>query len=436
MDYFSGSRSLSLFENEYLSKILGFCYQKIGSSEDAEDLAQDIAVEVLKSIRKGKSIGNLNAFVWSVANHTFCKWLRAKKHGSTAYLTELFASDENTEDAYVLREQENLLHREIALLSENYRKSIVLYYFDSKSCDETARFLGRSTGTVKWWLHDARRIMKEGMNMMREYGEKSYRPGNLFVSCQGNPGADNEPISCAKRKSAQNILLAAYRTPMSIGNLCVELGISAPYVEDEVKYLCRNQLMREMAAGQYQTDFVILPGQNVKIADKIYEACFPAYYNALIAFLTEHKSLLLSGPFNTADFDWNRLLWVYLHIFTDGMACKFKHDVCKMVTYADIPDRPNGGKWIALGYDNGAFFESKPEWKEYQPFDGPVHKTGQEYAQGFFHYWSGLDSNVFSIFRTVCLLFVARSSKRNYLYSTLMKSRNTGSALPYRNGFS
>lgn len=47
-------------------------------------------------------------------------------------------------------------------------------------------------------------------------------------------------------------------------------------------------------------------------------------------------------------------------------------------------------------FNRGAFVvmdESK--WKEYIPFDGPVHKTGKDFAQGFFHYWSGLDSNVF-----------------------------------------
>lgn len=59
---------------------------------------------------------------------------------------------------------------------------------------------------------------------------------------------------------------------------------------------------------------------------------------------------------------------------------------------------PNGGRWIALGYRNGCFFrpnDGQEGWKEYVPFDGPVHKTNKEFAQGFFHYWSGLDSNVF-----------------------------------------
>ena len=349
------SNTLEQFEKEYLAKVLGFCYQKVNTREDAEDLSSEISLEVLKAINSGKSIENLGAFVWSVSNHTFLKWLRSKKHGTTAYLDELFISSDNTEDEYIRFETENILHREISLLSENYRRATVLYYFEEKSCAEIGVILGRSVGTVKWWIHNARNSIKEGFDIMREYGEKSYNPGTLFMSCQGNPGLDNEPMCCAKRKLPQNILLAAYKEPLKIEELCMELGTPAAYIEDEVKSLVDNQLMKETSAGKYQTDFVILPGQNQEMAHKIYNACFPNYYNDLIIFLEQHKELLVSEKFNTVKFNWDRLLWVYIHIITDIALSKFRHDVCKSVVYSDIPIRPNGGKWIALGYNNGWF---------------------------------------------------------------------------------
>lgn len=110
----------------------------------------EIALEVLRTIRSGKEIENLGAFVWSVSNHTFFKWLRSRKYGSTAYLDELFASLEDIEDEYIRRETENILHREIALLSEKYRKAVVLYFFEGKSCSEIGTLLEKSGGTVKW----------------------------------------------------------------------------------------------------------------------------------------------------------------------------------------------------------------------------------------------------------------------------------------------
>jgi len=41
-------KAIRLFEDEYLAKILGFCCQKVNTREEAEDLASEIALEVLK----------------------------------------------------------------------------------------------------------------------------------------------------------------------------------------------------------------------------------------------------------------------------------------------------------------------------------------------------------------------------------------------------
>ena len=92
---------LLAFENEILPKIYGFCKLKMSTDADVEDLSQDICLEVLKAIHSSKKIEDFNAFVWSVSNHTLCNWMRKKKHGTTAYLTELVASDDNVEEEYV-----------------------------------------------------------------------------------------------------------------------------------------------------------------------------------------------------------------------------------------------------------------------------------------------------------------------------------------------
>ncbi len=386
---------LLVFEKEMISKIYGFCRVKLNTVEDAEDLSQDIYLEVLRAIHSDKPIKNLNAFVWSVSNHMFFNWLRKKKYGTTAYLSECMISDENIENEYIIREQNNLLKRELSLMSGDYRRAVIMHYYDNMSCEEIGRSLGKSAGTVKWWLHNARIAIKKGMNTMKEYGEKSYRPGNLSLSCQGNPGSNFEPMACAQRKSAQNILLAAYKSPLTITELCEELSISAPYIEDEVKYLVKNQLMKEVSKDKYQTDFVILPGNNPNVANKIYATVFPEYYEKLIAFLESKKSVLTEARFNTANFSWNRLLWIYIHIVTDIVIEKYRNDNNIAVKYSDIPMRPNGGKWIAIGFENNFSSGENVKWQIYHAFDGPVHKTGKAFAQGFFHMWSSVDSSVF-----------------------------------------
>ncbi len=388
----------ALLKEEYLSKIFGFSVIKMNNRTEAEDLSQEIAYQILHAINAGKEIKNFNAFVWSVSVHTFHNFLRKKKYIGGEYLPESILSEKNIEGEYVLQEQIGTLRRELALMSKKYRQSLIMFYFDEKSCEEIAAETGSNIGTVKWWLHEGKKRIEKGIDTMREYGEKSYNPGKLLISCQGNPGLTNEPMSCVRSKSTQNILLAAYQSPMRIEDLCNELGISAVYIEDDTEYLKDNQLLREISPGKYQTDFVILPGNNTGMAVKLYKTCFPSYYNALISHLNKHKERLLEFKNNIVQFSWKRLLWVYIHIVTDIAANKFKDEVCHIIHYHDIPDRPNGGKWIALGFNNSYYSDigtAGSEWKEYIPFDGPVHKSGSEFVQGFYHYWSGLDSNIF-----------------------------------------
>lgn len=64
--------------------------------------------------------------------------------------------------------------------------------------------------------------------------------------------------------------------------------------------------------------------------------------------------------------------------------------------------RPNGGKRIALGYNNGFCVEEQTKWEKYHAYDGPIHKVGKVFTQGFFHHWSGVDSSTF--FDTPCTL--------------------------------
>ncbi|MBO5110914.1 MAG: RNA polymerase sigma factor [Clostridia bacterium] len=426
-------RVLHVFETEMIPKIYGFCRLKMSTSEDAEDLAQEICLSVLRAIQQGKTIENLNAFVWSVSNHLFYNALRRKKRHTTVYLPDYLSDGVNVEDDYIRQEEIFLLRRELAHMTGNYRQAVILHYFEEKSCEEIAEALGRSVGTVKWWLHDARNAIKKGMNLMREYGEKSYRPGRMLMSCTGLPGANSEPMCCAARKSAQNILLAAYQKPVSIEELCMELGISAPYIEDEVEYLKENQLLRETAGGKYQTDFVILPGDNPAIADKIREAVFPDYYKQLTAFLEERRELLTGAPLNPCSFSWERLLWVYIHMITVIALEAFKYSHSIHIKYADIPLRPNGGKWIAYGYENDPSVP-RPQWKAYHPYDGPIHKVDGVFAEGFFHTWSGTDDSPY--FETPDAVFalsgrIARgecsvdglSEEEKYLFSIALEKK-------------
>ena len=113
---------LHALENEMVSKIYGFCRMKLKSVSDAEDLSQDICLEVLKSIHSGKKIDNINAFVWTVSNHMFFNLLRKRRYGTVAYIDDATMSEDDIEGEFILSEQKILLRRELSLMSYNWKK--------------------------------------------------------------------------------------------------------------------------------------------------------------------------------------------------------------------------------------------------------------------------------------------------------------------------
>jgi len=162
---------LALLQEEYLPKIYGFARMKLSSAHDADDLAGEITLQLVRHIRRGGGIENMNAFVWRVSNNMFFKYLRRKKHGNTEYLTELVPSDEDVEAELTAKEDVAAIRRELALLDEKYRRCVILCYFDGKTCEQIADIIGKPAGTVKWWLHEAKKFIKEGMLTMREFVE-------------------------------------------------------------------------------------------------------------------------------------------------------------------------------------------------------------------------------------------------------------------------
>ena len=69
-----------------------------------------------------------------------------------------------------------------------------------------------------------------------------------------------------------------------------------------------------------------------------------------------------------------------------------------MVSLQDMPERPNGGRWIALGYNGGWYLDHTGREKEpveYMSWEGPYSRRAQPFVQGYFHYWSGLEGDVF-----------------------------------------
>ncbi|MBQ4604121.1 MAG: RNA polymerase sigma factor, partial [Clostridia bacterium] len=193
---------------EVSKSVLSYCLARTSNTQDAEDLAQEILLKIMTSAQNLRNDEAFYGFMWAVAGNVFKDWLRKKSRHRNAELTEIDATEnfdfeklDNESDIFLLR-------RELALLNEKHRKATVLYYINNKSCAEIAQILSVSENMVKYLLFKSRKILKEGMNMERNYGEQSYNPKGLEIQFLGN--GNNRYWQLGRRIVPQNILFACY----------------------------------------------------------------------------------------------------------------------------------------------------------------------------------------------------------------------------------
>lgn len=300
------------FVEENLKTIFAYALSRVQDKNDAEDLTSDIVLNILQSADKIRNENAFYGYVWGIAANTYRKFIRKK---SRLYFEEI---DDNTPDKLDLaeellkREEVLKLRREIALLSKEYRECTIAYYYDGLSCAEVSKKLGISLEMVKYYLFKTRKILKEGISMEREFGEKSFNPAPFeFVtifSGRYNP----EYRSLFSRKLPGQILVSAYYTPMTVRELAIELGVASVYLEDEIKVLEKYGIISEKPAGKYQTNIVIFTED---FRDEFYKKAESLAVTALADILQSVKGKLeqirkLNGICGKLTDD--RLLWSML----------------------------------------------------------------------------------------------------------------------------
>ena len=180
------NRLIHDFTENYMEKLFYFCLKKTGNHIEAEDLTQDIALQIITALNKGTIPTSFSAWIWQIAHNRYSVWAKAK-HSRNESVTgsdigdyEIEDESENILDEMVHTEQMALLRRELAFIKSDYRNIVVAYYIENKSVREIAESLSLPTNTVKSRLLRAREILKEGMNMAREFGKRSYNPEEII----------------------------------------------------------------------------------------------------------------------------------------------------------------------------------------------------------------------------------------------------------------
>lgn len=340
---------------DYMEKVFYFCLRKCGDPLDAEDLASEITCEIMAALRKGTVPANYAAWVWRIARNRYSRWAEAKSRRR-----QLISGDELPAEPGILDEDDgtdperlNTLRRELAFIREDYRRVLVAHYIEDRSVQDIADSLGVSRGTVLTRLHRARKHMKEGMNMAREFGVRSYKPEEIeFVNNCSSFGAFGQPWRILNHPLYQNIFLEVYDTPETAEELAIALGVALPYMQSELDFLVRETFLStvETAAGvKYRTAFPIISREAWQACNKRQVELQDELADLLETLVDRYVALCHAHgvkPYR-GDQDYETAKWTLLMQALDTI----QYDAFdKRDLHGWWTKRPDGGQWDIIGY--------------------------------------------------------------------------------------
>lgn len=341
---------ISDFTENYMEKLFYFCLKKTGSGVEAEDLTQDIALNILAALHRGTIPDNFPAWVWQIARNRYSVWA-GKKHRRSESVTcfdigdyELEDEHSNVLDDMIHKQELSLIRRELSFIGSEYRHIVVAYYIEEQSMRDIAAKLSLSLEAVKKRLQRARTILKEGMNMAREFGVRSYKPEQVAFVQSGQDGAKGQPWSIISHLLYKNIFLETYENPETAEELALALGIALPYMEDELEYLVREELLRK-TGHKYEPSFPIVSRDEQR---KVYEAG-----RAVQKPLTDKLCALIElyiqegGTKVKVDYvGYEAAKWTLLVSAFDQI-----RSMANGQEETPYPSRPDGGTWTLTGYE-------------------------------------------------------------------------------------
>jgi RNA polymerase sigma-70 factor, ECF subfamily len=169
---------------KYKQPIMNLAYRTVRDMTEAEDLAQNVFVQVYKSAARYKSTAKFSTWLFTIARNLCLNEIRRRSRHRAESLDATHPDQDDQplqqyEDKKTFSPPESLLQgelvqqidRALADLPENQRSAILLCRQDELSYEEIAEALGCSVSATKSLIHRGRETLKERLKAYLRTGE-------------------------------------------------------------------------------------------------------------------------------------------------------------------------------------------------------------------------------------------------------------------------
>ena len=168
--------------NRYQKQVIKTACYFVGNMEDAEDLSQEIFLEVIDSMNGFKKSASLSTWIYRITiNKSLNMVKKQKRRGIMVRIESLFRNhDEHpggreqepstSSTDYEHKEKRALLHAAISRLPENQRIAFVLCKFEDQPYRQIADIMGIGLPAVESLMHRAKlNLQKHLVHQFSEY---------------------------------------------------------------------------------------------------------------------------------------------------------------------------------------------------------------------------------------------------------------------------
>lgn len=146
--------------DQFRGQVFGLCYRMLGHRQDAEDVTQEAFARALRNLASFDIQRDFRPWLLAIAGNR-CRSFQASRMHRPKQTDEVEKLPDRAGDGHLARNLAEEIELALARLRDEYRQAFVLFHEQQLSYAEIADSLGCPVGTVKTWVHRARRELAD-----------------------------------------------------------------------------------------------------------------------------------------------------------------------------------------------------------------------------------------------------------------------------------
>lgn len=166
--------AFKILVEDYKDKVFNLCFGYVRNGSEAEDLAQEVFIDVFNSVGKFNEEAELSTWIYRITINTSLQFIRKQKAQKRwGFITSLFGNEDQVGRYYreeihpgvtlENKERSKILFSKIDLLSENQKTAFLLNKIEGKDYKEVAEIMNTTVSSVESLLHRAKSNLRKSL---------------------------------------------------------------------------------------------------------------------------------------------------------------------------------------------------------------------------------------------------------------------------------